>query len=222
MRAIGYVLITLGFLAGAYLSVVRAEGVPVGAYLIALVVGAAGVVAVQLATRRAAQHVDRLAADMEALEASLARVAENVDRLDEEKESIDVYDLKDRIDDTFPPDLDAFVQARESIIHRHGLQAYADVMNPFAAGERYLNRVWSTSTDGYIDEAHEYLHRAREQFDDALAILRRYDGGEAGSGADAGGSTELGATVRPAGPAGAETPLTERGPEGGSTGEGGR
>ena len=45
-------------------------------------------------------------------------------------------------------------------------------MNPFAAGERYLNRVWSASTDGYIDEAHTYVDKAREQFELALEILR--------------------------------------------------
>ena len=185
MKALGYALITLGFLAGSYFSVVRPEGLPVAPYLISVVVGAVGVTAVQLATRQAARHVDRLAADMETLEASLARVVENVDRLDEEKGSIDVYDLKDRIDETFPHDLDLFVQARDSIIHRHGLQAYADVMNPFAAGERYLNRVWSTSTDGYIDEAHKYVTMAREQFDDALAVLRGLGDREGSKGATA-------------------------------------
>jgi hypothetical protein len=130
--------------------------------------------------RRAARHVDRLAEDMETLEASLGRVVGNVETLDRDKESIDVYDLKNRIDDLFPADLDAFVRARESIIHRHGLQAYADVMNPFAAGERYLNRVWSTSTDGYIDEAHTYLGRSHEQFEDALEILRGLGGASGG------------------------------------------
>jgi hypothetical protein len=58
------------------------------------------------------------------------------------------------------------------VAHRFGLQAYAEVMNPFAAGERYLNRVWSTSTDGYVDEAHRYIDMAREQFESALAEFR--------------------------------------------------
>ena len=40
-------------------------------------------------------------------------------------------------------------------------------MSAFAAGERYLNRVWSASADGYVDEAREYIERAREQFVDA-------------------------------------------------------
>ena len=71
------------------------------------------------------------------------------------------------------PYLDAFVESRQSIAHSYGLQAYAEVMNEFAAGERYLNRVWSASTDGYIDEAHTYLEKARRQF--GLA-LERFEG----------------------------------------------
>ncbi len=172
MRALGYFLITAGFLIGAYFAVQQPENLPLGGYLAGLAVGILGVVIVQTARRRASRGADRLATNMATLESSLARVADNARALDAEKESIDVYDLKTRIDATFPADLGAFVDARESIIHRHSLQAYADVMNPFAAGERYLNRVWSCSTDGYIDEAHEYLGRAHEQFEEALAVLR--------------------------------------------------
>lgn len=72
--------------------------------------------------------------------------------------------MRHRIDDLFTDDLNTFIEARESIAHSHGLAAYAEVMNCFAAGERYLNRVWSASTDGYIDEINDYLDRAREQF----------------------------------------------------------
>ena len=85
---------------------------------------------------------------------------------------VDVYDLRHRIDQTFLEDLDTFVVARESIAHSHGLQAYAEIMNHFAAGERYLNRVWSASTDGYIDECHTYLDKASEQFEEARDMYR--------------------------------------------------
>ncbi len=50
------------------------------------------------------------------------------------------------------------------MIHVFGIQNYADVMSNFAAGERYINRVWSASTDGYVDEVRMYLERARAQF----------------------------------------------------------
>ena len=63
---------------------------------------------------------------------------------------------------------------RESIGHAYGLQSYADVMTHFATAERYLNRCWSASTDGYIDEVHTYLTRARDQFTQALDLLRTH------------------------------------------------
>ena len=44
------------------------------------------------------------------------------------------------------------------------LIAYGEVMTDFAAAERYLNRVWSASADGYIDEVNEYLEKASNQF----------------------------------------------------------
>jgi len=69
-----------------------------------------------------------------------------------------------------------FVDARESIAHRYGLAAYGDVMTRFAAGERYLNRVWSASADGYIDEVNEYLEKAKDQFTDSLDLIRRLRG----------------------------------------------
>jgi hypothetical protein len=41
-------------------------------------------------------------------------------------------------------------------------------MSSFAAGERYLNRVWSASADGYVDEVNIYLDKAQEQFAESL------------------------------------------------------
>ena len=46
-------------------------------------------------------------------------------------------------------------------------------MNEFAAGERYLNRCWSASVDGYIDEIKTYLGKARTQFERTQEILNR-------------------------------------------------
>ena len=79
--------------------------------------------------------------------------------------------LRDRIDTKLRPDLTRFVDARESMVHLFGLQTYADIMSHFAAGERYINRVWSSSADGYDDEATRYLGRAVEQFEDAQRQL---------------------------------------------------
>jgi len=66
-----------------------------------------------------------------------------------------------------------FANARESMKHVFGLQNYADVMSAFAAGERYVNRVWSASTDGYVDEVRNYLNRATEQFREARSLFSK-------------------------------------------------
>lgn len=178
MKAAGYVLITLGFLVGAYYAVRSPEGVSAGLFLLGLGTGVLGVVLVRVALRQEATHEDRLSADLAILETSLISIVEKVEALQGEKDDLDVYDLRHVIDERFPADLDAFVQARESIGHSFSLQAYADVMSPFAAGERHLNRVWSASTDGYIDEAHTYIGLAKEQFEDALRVFREVKTGD--------------------------------------------
>ncbi len=172
MKNLGYLLIAIAFLCGSFLAVERAQGVAELPFLGMLAVGAVGVALARTATHRESRHEDVVAANISAIETSLGSVVKKIEALDRDKESIDVYELRHHIDREFPDDLDAFVQARESIAHSFGLQAYADVMNPFAAGERYLNRVWSTSTDGYIDEAHTYIGKSHEQFEEALEKFR--------------------------------------------------
>jgi hypothetical protein len=165
-------MICVGFLLGSYFTVVQAEGVPVASYLVALALGVAGVVIVRRAIYAESRSEGVIATHLGTIATSLESVVDKVQALEREMEAIDVYDLRHRIDGEFPDDLDAFVQARESMAHRFGLQAYADVMNPFSAGERCLNRVWSASTDGYIDEAHTYIGKARVQFEEALEVFR--------------------------------------------------
>ena len=172
MRASGLLLIWGGFLAGAYFSVLDTETIPWTLVGPCLIVGFIGVVLVQLHARSQRTSTDAVQADLGKLEGSLDRIVEKAARLDTAKGSLDVYEVRHKIDDLFMEDLDIFVQARESIGHAHGLQAYADVMSHFATGERYLNRCWSASTDGYIEEVHTYIGRAREQFQQALELLR--------------------------------------------------
>jgi hypothetical protein len=171
MEKFGYLLITVGFLGGSYFIVKAPETVAWNAYFVFLGIGIAGVVLARVAVHNAARSEGKLATDVESISTSLGNIAENAGRLDAEKDSINVYDLRHRIEDSFQADIQAFVEARESIIHRHGLKAYAEVMSHFAAAERHLNRVWSASTDGYIDEAHTYIAKSAEQFRQARGVF---------------------------------------------------
>lgn len=166
MKKLGYLMLTLGFLAGSLTAVVDKEQIRWDHFAFAFILGAAGVACVRISDRRENLHEGKLASNMQAVETSLDRIVKNMTDLNAEKESINTYDVRHRIDELFTDDLNTFVEARESIAHTHSLNDYADVMSSFAAGERYLNRVWSASTDGYIDEVNAYLDKAKEQFVD--------------------------------------------------------
>ncbi len=176
MKNLGYLLIIAGFLTGALVSVLDEELVRWGLYGVALAIGVAGIVIVRTVTHQQAREGGKLARGMEDIDASLDRIVANMKQLNAEKATLHPYDVRMRIDELFPDDINMFVEARESIGHVHGLQADAEVMNYFTAGERYLNRVWSASADGYVDEIDAYLERSQVQFAGAQEQVRLLEG----------------------------------------------
>ncbi len=171
MRNAAYALITLSFLAASYVSVLDVRTVSWPQLVGALLPGVVGLVLVRVARASEASDETRREAGLQKLRESLALVVERTDALWDERNEVFAYDYKDRIDADLVGPLGDFVEARESMIDAFGLQAYADVMSDFAAGERCINRVWSASVDGYIDEIKTYLERARDQFRDAKERL---------------------------------------------------
>jgi len=172
LRYFGYLLITVSFLGGSFEVVKQVEGVNTSPFLVWLAIGIAGVIVAQRARKAEATDVEVITTNVRAIESSLQSLSAEAQRLNEEKAGINVYDLRHRIDERFMADLVRFVDARESIAHSYGLKAYAEVMNRFAAAERSLNRVWSASTDGYIDETSAYLEKAATYFEEALATFQ--------------------------------------------------
>ena len=170
-------MVTVGFLAAALAAVVDENTIEWLWYIPALGLGIAGIVLIRNdhALRNKTEH--HVAAKIETVDGSLERIAANIKKLNAEKHSINTYDMRYRIDELFIDDLETFVDARESIAHRYGLAAYGEIMSCFAAGERYLNRVWSASADGYIDEVNAYLDKAQEQFVESLDKIRLFKAG---------------------------------------------
>lgn len=166
-------MVTVGFIVAALAAVLDENAVRWMWYVPALAAGAVGVAAIRIENARHSKTEHHVVASIETVEASLERISSNMNKLNAEKHSINTYDVRHRIDELFEKDRDTFVDARKSIAHRYGLAAYGEVMSSFAAGERYLNRVWSASADGYIDEVNTYLDRAQEQFSDGHEKVRQ-------------------------------------------------
>jgi len=167
MKAIGLLLVTASFLSGSFLSVLDPQSVNWKLMAPVLAAGILGLMVFRRAKRFAAKEGELLSGNMENLGTCLANILANLESLYANRQTLPTHEARFEIDRLFRHDLNNFAEARESMIHVFGMQAYADVMSNFAAGERYINRVWSASTDGYADEVLVYLEKARDQFSEA-------------------------------------------------------
>lgn len=117
------------------------------------------------------QAGDQHDADIAVLRSSLGSLIEKVRALETVESDEGQLTFHRRIDEEFMEDIDTFVEARESMIPRLGMQRYADIMSPFANGERLLNRAWSASADGHVDEVQSCVATARLELEKAAEQL---------------------------------------------------
>jgi len=170
---ISLLLVMGAFLAGSFVAVLDPVTVNWTWMGIILAIGVVGLAGFRRAMHGAASASHRLEGDMATLALCLANIAGNLAELNARESALPAYEARFEIDRLFRDDLDNFAEARETMIHVLGMRHYADVMSAFAAGERYINRVWSASTDGYEDEVNKYLERALDQFREAESLFKR-------------------------------------------------
>lgn len=160
-------MIAAGFLGAAYATSLHARQVDWTLFAIAAFISAAGVIIAKRLDSADARSESVLNTNRTELNESIANIVKQLD----ETAHASGEQLRDWIDEQLRPDLRRFADARESMVHLYGLQTYADIMSNFATGERYINRVWSSSADGYESEAATYLKKAAEQFAEAQTQL---------------------------------------------------
>ena len=177
MRAIGHLLLWVGFLAGAFWSVFRLENqesrwstIPWGSYAASMTVGCIGIVILRRAKK--ADHADQVKTEAEysVVRESLVKVSEVVNRLREEEDRHPARVVR-CIDDECADPLADFADARQSLVKRFGLSTYAEVMTEFASAERSINRCWSAAADGYVDEVDASLRHAQAHLANASDLL---------------------------------------------------
>ncbi len=171
MRNLGHVLMWAGFLAAAFVTTRQADVVAWPWYIAAAVVSLAGVWLLRRTAGAESARAETVRANIATLEESLRRLVERLSALNRGREEIGVYSVHGRIDAELVPDLAAFAEARMAMVHAIGLQEYANVMDHFARGERAVNRAWSASADGYVDEVWTYLGIAEEALAEGDRVL---------------------------------------------------
>ena len=173
MRLAGMVLLWLGILGGSFIAVRDPAEVAWSLYAGACAVGIVGVVLLRISARATAGQGAKVQAELSAMRESLATLRAALKDTLEQRAG--VYRIKGVIDAAFAPELACFADAREAMIPAFGLQGYADVMTRFAAAERMINRAWSASADGYVDEVWLCLERADGLLDEAHAAFTKSD-----------------------------------------------
>ncbi|MCB1582580.1 MAG: hypothetical protein R3E90_13405 [Marinicella sp.] len=176
MKYLVFLFVALAFFGGAFLTSLDKELVNWMYFLPLMLLGFGAAFMFRKLSHAENKQGHVLQNNKKVLIESLGNILTNLEALDGNKENIPTYEMRFEIDKLFREDLLNFADARESMKHIFGLQHYADIMSSFAAGERYINRVWSASTDGYIDEVMMYVEKslsqfqhAKEEFDKALA-----------------------------------------------------
>lgn len=178
MKNIGYLLLAAGFLGGAYSTALDVQNVNWQLFVVAALFAVAGLIMFKRQASAHARSDTVLELNRGELRESIHNIVTDLTELTS-GEALHGDALRNRIDLQLREDLRRFADARESMVHLFGLQIYADIMSSFAAGERYINRVWSASADGYDGEAETYLGKAVQQFIDAQSQLKEAAEGSA-------------------------------------------
>lgn len=172
MKQIGYFLLAAGFLGGAFATSLDVQEVDWTFFAVSALAAVIGLVIVKRQASAIARSETVLELNRSELQESIHNIVRDLNELNDTAKK-QGSQLRDKIDLELRNDLRRFADARESMVHLFGLQTYADIMSSFAAGERYINRVWSASADGYDEEATTYLRKAASQFVEAEALLGR-------------------------------------------------
>lgn len=171
MRPLGLVLLGLGFMGAAFFATETVKSVNWIYYGLSFVLGVAGVILLRVTSHSQVTSSHKLETDIQTLHTAISTVVKELSAFISDWETTDVYDVHDQIDARLMAPINDFVMAREAMIPVFGLNGYAEVMTRFATGERMINRAWSASADGYIDEVWASIELARNHLSDAQLRL---------------------------------------------------
>lgn len=178
MRASGYILLWLGFVAAAYVSVSQLEvaddkwsTIKWAWYAAAMACGVVGIVILRSADKEDQRDEHKTDAEYSVVVQSLETLVTVVGRLCQSQLAPGA--VVRAIDDECAEPFSEFAESRQALVKRFGMKVYADVMTEFASAERYVNRSWSAAADGYVDEVASSLNRADGHLQQAQLLLRQ-------------------------------------------------
>lgn len=144
-------------------------------YALSMVFGLAGVVLLRKSSKSAVTESTRVAEEYSVVTTKLEELTGRIGELHANLDRLAPQDVVNFIDEMcFQPFAD-FADARNALVQRFGLHAFAEVMTQFASAERFLNRAWSAAADGYMNETKDSVNRSNAHITRARDLLKKYE-----------------------------------------------
>lgn len=143
-------------------------------YGLAMLIAIGGVLLLRASNRATQLNSESMQGQFSTLNAAIVSLVEKLQTLDTNFDKMIPEEIVEFIDDQCVIHFNDFADSRNTITRRFGLTAFAEIMSEFATGERYINRAWSASADGYIDEAKSSVKRCLSHLVEAKRLLERY------------------------------------------------
>jgi hypothetical protein len=103
---------------------------------------------------------------------ALADLVHGMENLSMESQHMEFSAIKDRVEELLWLGPERVGASQEAIAAKVGFAAYAEVMAPLAASERWMNRAWSAAADGHRPECVASLTEALSFAREAEALGR--------------------------------------------------
>lgn len=145
-------------------------------YGLAMLVAVGGVILLRASNRATLLNSENVQGQYSTLTTAIVELVEKLHTLDTNFDNMIPEEVVEFIDDQCVIHFNDFADSRNTITQRYGLTAFAEIMSEFATGERYSNRAWSASADGYVDEAKLSVRRSLSHLTEAKRLLDQYAG----------------------------------------------
>lgn len=140
-------------------------------YLVSAAICFGGVCLLRMASKSTDSTGEKSVSNLKQIKASLAAAIVNAKELNNSVAKFKPRQTLEFIEEKLLSDLSDFAEGRDSITAEYGLEVFANVMTQFAAGERAINRAWSASADGYVEEAETCVQHGLNMLNSAQKLL---------------------------------------------------
>jgi len=169
MKVLAIFLIVISVILSSLSALQSVEKVAWIYFIPSLGMGVLGLIIIKLRFKKDKKEAVLNTSNFNNIKVSLTNIINNLDTLKINENNLN--SLNSDLDRLFLEDISKFIEARYLIKYKYGVLSFSNIMSHFAAAERLLNRAWSASVDGYINEVIGSIEASKSEFKLCLESL---------------------------------------------------